>query len=380
MVKRTAILLVTILLMTNLSSCWDLIDIEERAFVVGVGIDTVEGSDKVLVTFQIALQNAFTSDGGGDGDPFWNIKIETDNYINARKNLIKHINWIPIFEHCKIIIFGEEYAKKGITDPLDYFVRAHDIRRLMQIAVVKGGRAETILDTKLKNNRIPSMFISDLMTQNSKKNMGILSDSFIGRLHENFILISALPITQVSLSSDETLSVSGSAIFNDEFKLEGWFDSDETVALGFLRGDKKIGFLGIDLPDDRGKSIMLNVFNSNAKVKPEFRGERLYMVLKVRVEGDILEIGETGYDINNISDIEKFEELISQWLENLVYKTYKKAQDEFKSEPFELDIKMMNYYPDFWQKNKNNWEYIFENTELEVDIDTFIRRVGDVNY
>ena len=37
---------------------------------------------------------------------------------------------------------------------------------------------------------------------------------------------------------------------------------------------------------------------------------------------------------------------------------------------------MQNYYPDFWEKNKDKWKEYFVNTTLELEVDVKVRRLG----
>ena len=55
---------------------------------------------------------------------------------------------------------------------------------------------------------------------------------------------------------------------------------------------------------------------------------------------------------------------------------FNKLVDEYKTDCIEFGRRVQNYYPDFWEKNKDKWKEYFVNTTLELEVDVKVRRLG----
>ena len=90
------ILLIVMLFLTMFitSACWDQKETEDQAFVIGLALDKEATTDKIIVTFQIALPQAFVAEAQSD-EPFWNVSEEADNITTAEYQLTKIINQVP---------------------------------------------------------------------------------------------------------------------------------------------------------------------------------------------------------------------------------------------------------------------------------------------
>ena len=120
------------------SGCWDKKEIEEQAFVIGLALDKGNKQDNnIIVTFQIALPQAFVAEAQSD-EPFWNISMEAANITEAEYQLAKEMNQIPNLEHCQVILIGEELAREGLNEYLDFLIRTHEVRRMINIGIVQG--------------------------------------------------------------------------------------------------------------------------------------------------------------------------------------------------------------------------------------------------
>ncbi len=376
MLKRLGIVALLFCFMISVTACWDKLEIEKRAFILGIAIDKAEEEGKVAVTFQIALPQAFGAEGG-DTEAYWNITEVAPNITSARRMLIRSINWIPTFEHCQMLFIGEELAKEGLADHLDFFFRTYDVRRRMEVAVVQGSGKDA-LEMEFKSEKVPAFFIAELKMQNSKESFEVTDYTYLGRLHERYVLQSDFILSRLVLHGNEHVDASGAAVFKD-FKFAGWFSGEELMHTRFLRGDMESGILGMDLPEELGQRIMLRIFDVQTSLRPEIRNDQLYAVSKIRVEGDIEELGRSGisFDPRVIREIEGH---VQSNLEAGILRTFLKAQREFEADPFHFDDKVMNYMNRYWRDNNQNWNEIYQTVELDIEVEVRIRRVGEVNY
>ena len=374
MVKKTLFFLLIISFLLTTTSCWDNLEIEHQAFIIGMAIDKAENSDEIMVTFQIAQPQAFVTESQV-AEPFWNITETARDITTARNNLVRSINWIPTFEHCQVVLIGEDMAREGLDQQLDFALRTHEIRRKLQIGVVQG-KAKDILEMKFKSGLIPSFVVSEMMYENSSHSYGVTDFMDISKLHTAFVEGYDFMLCRI-VPMEGKLDMSGGAVFKN-FKLVGWFSGEELTGARFLRGDAASGFLVVDLPSKLGDRVMLRVFEAKTNLKPEIRDGKLYAVLDIRLEGDITEIINSKSELSDSEFIKQCKVLFVKYVENNVLNTFKKAQHEFASDPFRLKEKLMSYYPEFWSANQDSWDEIYQAAELEINAEVRIRRLGEI--
>ena len=376
MLKRFALLCVILTLMLGMIGCWDYLEIDSRAFILGVALDKADNDDEVMVTFQIALPEAFGGNGG-DKEAYLNITEVVSDVSEARGNLMRSINWVPTFEHCQILLIGEELARGDFKRHMDFFFRAFDVRRQLEIGVVQG-RAKDILEMEFKSDPVPAFFISDLMALNSKYSLEISDFNYIGRLHEQHTGGMDTMISRIIPDNDK-IHITGAGIFRN-FKLTGWFSGEEIMAARLLRGDAVSGIISVRVPEAMGRRILLRAFELQTSFLPEFRNSQLTAVSKIRIEADIESMAVTGIPIDNAETVRQLESSIEAYIESIIKHTFRKAQREFKAEPFRLGERIQNHHFHFWLENRDQWDEIYQTVELDVEADVRIRRVGEVNY
>ena len=119
-----------------LSGCWDMVEINDRLCIRGVGIDVGEQEGMISVTFQMLLPYE-TSDI--QGTPMYqNLTIEAATVSEAVDLLATDVEQKPHFEHLSAIVLGEETAKRAAVHVLDYFYRVPQVRRNCEIVAVNG--------------------------------------------------------------------------------------------------------------------------------------------------------------------------------------------------------------------------------------------------
>ncbi|NLB42928.1 MAG: Ger(x)C family spore germination protein [Clostridiales bacterium] len=375
MLKRISLICLSVLLMFASTSCWDYMEIEDKAFIIGLAVDKA-GDEEIEVTFQVAEPKAFTPSGESE-EVFWNVSEVAIDLTRAHIQLAKRMNQVPSLEHCQVILIGEELAKIEQNENLDFLLRTHDIRRNVHVGVVQG-KAKDIFDIDFKGSLIPAFVISEMMNQNHNYSLEITNYMDIGSLHvaetNNFDYI--LPKLVID---EDKLDMSGGGVFKD-MHLIGWLDGVDLMGLRFLRGDIGSGYLAVELPEELGKRAMMKVFEATSSMEPEIEDGRLIAKLDLRIEGDMTEIVRGKEEIDETEFLCRLEELYEQDVKNKIEKSFRKMQQEFNSDPYQLKEKLMNYYPKFWKENQENWDEIYRSATLELDVKVLIRRIGEIKH
>lgn len=376
MVKKTWLILLTIIPMLIASACWDQKEIEDQAFIIGLAMDKGDTPDKIIVTFQIALPQAFVAEAQSD-EPFWNISEEADDITAAEYQLTRIMNQVPNLEHCQEILIGEKLAREGLSEYLDFLIRTHEVRRMVNIGVVQG-KAKDILDMQFKTALMPSFVLAEMMSDNSKHKLELSNFMNIGRLHIADTMGYDFVLARI-IALNEKLDMSGGSVFKG-LKLVGWLSGEEMMGIRFLRGDVGSGSLAIKLPEELGERAMLRIFEVQSMLEPEIRDGRLVAKLKLRLEGDISEIVSDNKKVGEMEFLSQIEDLFEKDIKDKIEKSFKKVQLEFESDPFMLKEKTKSYYPEFWKQNYEVWDEIYRTAKLEIEARVLVRRIGEIRH
>lgn len=373
MLKRTLLVIIIALLILLTASCWDQIEIERLAFIIGIAVDKADEADKIEVTYQIAHPEAFMEESKSS-ESYWNVSKIGNDLSEITNSLSSSLYLKPTFEHCQIILVGEDLARESMDKYLDFIIRTYDIRRRLKIGVVQG-QAKDVLNMDLKSSMVPSLLVPEIMHNNTKESFEMTDYMYLGNLHTAYVEKYDFIMPRI-LVDKEKIVMRGGAVFNN-FKLVGWLSGHEMIGARFLRGDVGSGPLVVELPAHLGERIVLNVYETSSKLRPEIQNDKLYISLDIKVEGDVNEIISPQEGVSKQELMTTATEMFEQYLEERIVNTFNFTKSELKSDPFRIKEKLQSYYPNYWSKNKDNWEEIYGSADLITDIKVRIRRMGE---
>lgn len=241
---KLRIIMTLLLLASLLTGCWDRMELEERAVVLGISIDTA-GPDAakkedevshlmgkypapkqsmIQLSVQIALpgriplgpgESGGSSDGGGK-QTVWVLSVVGHTIDDAMMNLQQQISGKLFFGHLRVIVISEEIARKGIQNINDYLHRNAEVRRMAWMMVSKG-KAKALMEAAPKLERVPTLYLAS--TLDDAVRHGKFPTNYIGTFWSNSSKKGQegfLPYIQIM--EGENVQISGIAYF----KGRGW--------------------------------------------------------------------------------------------------------------------------------------------------------------
>lgn len=372
--KRIFVLFLIAFCLLTISGCWDRVEIERNAFIIGLGID-LDDNDNILLTYQIALLDAFKGEGGEKSKSTHQISITGKSFADATNSLLSYFDSVPNFAHCKLIVFGEKYAKRGIKDSLDFLFRERQFRKVTSICVAQG-QAKDVLNLEPAMGPSSAMVIDQIITQNSINNSDVFPFQDLRYLYRNFIRGSDIGLARV-IVKDDIAQVSGAGVFKD-YKLVGWYTGEEVTWLRFILGEITQDYHTVELPKEAGGSITLNAYNIRSTAKPVIEGDDITLKLEINIEGDINEIENTPSVPLTENLMEEWKKALEEDIRNNINSVFKKGRDVYMTDNFDINGQIEGYYPKFWKEHKDQWDELFKTVELDVDVDVKIRRIGTI--
>lgn len=382
-------LLLLILASTLLPGCWNSRELNDLAIVSAIGIDQSAEDGKYQVTFQVVNPSATaTNEGASTGQPPITTYTSSDETLfGALRKTSKKASRQLFFAHTQLIIVGEQVAKSGIHPLFDIFERSHELRLNSIVLISRHDSAASILKVLLPIENLPSLGMVK-KTRNTAAVWGENSETSIYDLIHSATGESELTISGVKLAGDveegkknsnleqttpkTAVVMSGLAVFKDG-KLLDWLDGEQ--ARGALRAQDRLKQTNqnIHLEEDGGV-VAVNIVYSKTNIRIEMRQGKPVIHLSIQEKGIINE-AKSEVDLSTRQAITALERTMSKACKEEVQNALQYAQER-QTDIFRFGDELKRVQPEVWEKVKPDWNTLFGQAELDIQVESFIRSTG----
>ena len=386
--QRMVLAVVLLNLTLLVAGCWDRKEIQNRGYVLGVGIDHTVSSEsktgddlaqapqaagrrKYRVTFEFPkFQKSQENKGeaqskqhilwSGEGESMVAISkfINTENYFSM------------FYEDIQILVFSESVAREGIGDLLDFFLRNSGMRQRLKLLVTTG-KAEDILESKAKIGEPNSIYISKL-SDNVGESPTFATKADIRQVAKAMRDNRSFFLPMIVMDK-EKVKLTKAAIFNNKNKMVGELDELDVLGAKILRNKLKgRGVIVVPNPINSDKLAVFEIYEPTIKINAYLQ-DGLSFAIDVKLVGDMEEHTETSQDAMDLDYIKAVEKAVAKEVTRSIKAAYSKQQ-ELKAEICDLGGVVYRQYPQYWKEVKEQWDDdVFPNTPLDVKVKVTIR-------
>jgi len=384
-------MLVLIMFIPILSACWNQKELTDLAFVTALGIDR-EDDDMYHVSFQLVNPGNVSAGqtGGGQGLPIAVYRSTGRTITEAARNATKKVSRRLYYAHTNLVVVSEEVARDRtlMLKMLDAFAREPEFRTTTEIVIARGSSAEQIVTTLTILDKLPVTKITKELkfTESMKgENMSIsiddLIDGIVGNGKEPILngykLIGikeeANKATNLQkTTTDAFLSADGLAVIKDGALID-WIESKKSRGVIWILNKAKSTDITLKW---NGKKNALSIvpIRSKTKVSPVFKNGKPVINIKIENEGWVSE-ANTAIDLMDPKTIGKIEKLTEKAIKKEVQTTVKEVK-RLKCDIFGFGDVVHKANPVLWKKLKGDWNNYFADIEVNVKVDTYVRREG----
>ncbi len=360
-----------------LTGCWDKHELTKIFIVIGMAIDKAENEEnKIELTVYVINTSASNETGQGNSDKNTESLIFSTTCTNVAEgisiiNLNK--NRQLFLQHNKVIIFSEEIGMEGIADYVNSSIRDNDFR-VDNIFLFSNGKAKDILTAELKGNKSPSEFIYETIGElrNSSKHymVNLIDMVNAGSNHNRAILV---PIGKFEKVRDQ-----------NEFKFTGLAVIKSGKLINELPFDDFLGYIILADKVSRASFVSKNenqkvtyfIRNSRSSKKVKIENDKVSLNVKIELELVILEL--VGFKEITLEFVEKtLKEMAKEEIKKRIYKTMDEAKN-MNSDFFNINSMVYKYHPKKYKLIEDNWDEVFKNLNLEVEVNVKISNVGQI--
>ncbi|HHW15685.1 MAG TPA: Ger(x)C family spore germination protein [Firmicutes bacterium] len=166
-----------LVLAVSLTGCWDFREPNKVGFIEALGVDrTTDGH--VELSALIAIPSAQVSGGGGGGGggdsgkrPLLLQTARGRTLSEALLNMNRFTSRVLTVSQCRVVVFSEEVARRGLTPYIGLLTRWYEFRSTMVVLITEG-RASECLRIESPLERDPVEFFVNLVSMVSPS-MGV---------------------------------------------------------------------------------------------------------------------------------------------------------------------------------------------------------------
>ncbi|MBP1933911.1 Ger(x)C family spore germination protein [Ammoniphilus resinae] len=402
-IKITCNLLLFLAIVFLLSGCWDRSELENKAYVIGLGIDRSKYEGKIKVTMLIANPEVGSMQGGGGSSekPREIITLEAIDIITAKSTANAVISREISYELLKVIIVSEEFAKdKEFLPTLFTSIQDKEIRLDTFLVVCKEKAYEYFQKNRPRMETRPHKYFQYMIDHGIQN--GYIADStlfrFIKTIERGTDLALAMYTTaekeknppnrgedeyiagqlNVFGELDDTQFI-GSAVFRNGVMTD-ILTGQETRIVNILDDTVNIGDILINLPDpfsDKRQQIAVRILKTeNNTFKMNLKGAKPKITITIPLKFEIM----SNPSMVNFADSEENRQILKKHIAEdtkiSFEKFLRKTQTELKGSPLPLSRYALKYFATNQEFEHFNWEKSYLEAEIIIKPDIQIIDYG----
>ncbi|ASS73757.1 hypothetical protein CIG75_01390 [Tumebacillus algifaecis] len=376
--RRKAVLtIIALFLALTQTGCWDRTEVNDIAIVLATAYD-LDSDGQFRVTVQLPLPGQLGGKSGGGGGTSGSKSYYVDSASgssirNASMRLQQRMPRQLFYAHRRVLVIGEELAKRGIRPIFDAVSRIPE-NRLTSTIVIAKGKGYEILNKQPRFERFSSEGIREIV--NTQSVFGVMIKDATQMLSvskiDAMIPVVQAKFTEGSEEKHEEVQFSGYAVFRDD-KMKGEIKGEAVEGIRWLR--RKVKPYTVTLKDESGEITVASVFKGSSKVKPIRRGDHFHF--QVEVKG-------TAYLLENLSNLElsapdnvlKVNRMLSAQVRSTILSAANEIREQ-ESDIAGLGVLVYQQFPKDWQEQySKDWRAELPKATFDVQAKVEISRIG----
>lgn len=356
----------------------------DLAFVTGAAIDQID-DNQIELTVEIFTPQGMgggmmgsQSQSGGSQSSYTSSAIGA-NIADAMSHLQEKMSRKIFWGHSEIYLFGEEAARNGIEDDIDFLLRAPQPRERAYIYAVKG-KAKRIFQMHPVLERTTAEALREMSRSRVSISVTLAELSMMLTGDTDAVAIpwirDLMPFRKQQTTRQAGYSV-GTAVFRKD-KLAGVLDDTTSGGVLWLRNEirhavvtvKPVGFPG---------AVSLWRVSSQTKLKPVIQNGKWSMKVMINAEFNVLQ-NDTNFDLSNNNEaVRAIEEAANRQIESQIRQALNLAQIKWNADIFDFAGKFHRKYPQAWKKRRDEWDTLFPQIKVSIVTDSKLVRPGRSN-
>lgn len=350
------------------SGCWDSREVNELAYPIVIGIDKKPGEEEGKIERYLFTYSLPVLTREAEESRTLHTLATYDTYQSIAL-LQGQVSRGVTLGQIRIIAFGEDVAREGLTRQLPFFERSVQVRGDTFLVISDGQSAKELLNHQVSEIEV-GVYIPILLEHSARYN-------FIPPISVNSFIIDTDNIARNTIVP--TISISGQQMYLSGLavikkgKMVGKLSRNEGMMLSLLRNQGVSGV--ISKPNFAGTNQPVSAqVEGKTKITPFYKAGKFSFLLEIILEGELTDDPRGKDIVGNPAEISKIERDLAAQVKSNLERVVKKLQEDMKTDALYVGEAAYIKYPR--QFNLEKWEKEFPEAEIKIKVKLKIRRIG----
>lgn len=380
---------VLLILSLFLTGCWDRRELNELGIALALGIDKVE--DEYQVTAQVVVPSEISAKASTGRSPVILFQASGETVYEALRKITKSSPRKIYPGHLRMLVIGEDLAKEGIGESLEFLSRDWELRSDFYVVIAKDLTAEEVLNVTTTLEAIPANKMFNTLRASEKAwaaTHAVILDKLITDLTNEGkeAVLTGILVTgnqEIGTSKQNVESITPEArIVYDELavfkkdKLVGWLTERESKGYNGIVNEVQNTVTPISCPEEGKATIEIIQFDS--KVKGKINKGKPEVDVNIKIKGNIGEV-ECQINLSEQKSIVELEKITEKRVKETINMTIESVQKQYESDIFGFGEAIHRSNPKEWKKMKEQWrDEGFSELSANVKVDVKLQHTGTV--
>lgn len=391
-------------LVLMLTGCWDLTGLDEKVFVIGIGLDKAEGKGKVNITYLIANAEMGSAAGtSSNEESSMTFTVRASDFISMKNIANSVISREISYDLLRLFLVSEELAEDEDFIRFIYSaIKDREVKRTVHLVVSKEKAADYFKINKPLFLSRPHKFYVNMLRRANE--VGLIPES---RLHyflriteaDANLFLATYTTTGIKKTEDEFRVDETDALAGD-LRVEGETNNSQFLGAAVFLEGKMIGTLtGVEnriasmindttevsdvlsvFPDPANKDYQISVRilkTKNTRVKMDLKAKPPKIHVTLPIILDVLTDPAMNSPVESKQELENIRMGMEQYMEGRAKELVQRTQEEFKAEPFGWSLYGRKEFKTLKEYKEFDWMKTYPDMKVDVDVNVRFGKFGE---
>ncbi|MBR3789071.1 MAG: Ger(x)C family spore germination protein [Clostridia bacterium] len=381
MLKKITLLFFIVVTLSCFCSCERYgTEIEDMMIIQGIAVDKDKEGYEVTIEMLNNKQSASADSSNVGEEMTLCYSGNGETVAEALRLIINKTGNVPTYTHNKVIILSEDVAKSDITKVLDIFERDYTTQPITLVCIAKDVKAGDVLKANIGKDISKSEVLEKILNQSAISSITPetrLIDVINTVLDETACI--ALPTVTLQKNGEtKTFFVENIAVFNYNNEISYYLGRESSENFVKLLGELKNGTLVTE--DEKGAKATFIIVDGKTRYKAEVNNGIVNYNVKIKMYCDLNAYeGDRFQSIEN-ETVDIFKKNIESDTERRLQNTYKAIQENNSFDILHFGRRLLQNDKNSYNQMKNDWQNNFKKSNINVNVEVVIRRIGEESY
>ena len=394
--KILACIIIFILLTVAFSTSYTTVNIDNIAIVVAMGID-LDSDGNLKMSFQFTNPSSISENGSSEKSPSIVQSVNATSINSAINIMNSNIGKELSLSHCKLVVFSEEIARKGITNEIYTLINNTQVRPSTNVVISKCPAEYYISNSKPLLENLISKYYELFL--NSSQYTGYTCDATLGDFFDKMICNSCTPYAilgginfQLSNDTDDEFTTIEANAISNSANLGGSTTSeniglavfDNGVMVGELNAIETLSFMCITnqingflvtVPDPSNENDFIDVYlkpTKKTKFDVSFVNGSPFIKLDCNFNGQIYSMSN-GSNYLNPEALQDISDACNCYMKYIITDFLYKSAKDFNSDIAGIGTHSLKSFLTFDDFSDYNWLDNYKNSFFDVNVDINVK-------